>query len=165
MLLPSVFSSFRRLGVTFRNARPVEIVGEFLFYTGGHLFGMKSNHTAPRENEVRGHIPAPYDSFFNLFESSRHAVKVSHGLLHCTPAPITSSFSCIQEFESGVRSCSNFPYQLCAHALIEKSRTLFSLYAGSHTTSSFPAPFSKLFLRYVVLVTATDFTKPWITVQ
>lgn len=97
MLLPSVFSSFRRLGVTFRNARPVEIVGEFLFYTGGHLFGMKSNHTAPRENEVRGHIPAPYDSFFNLFESSRHAVKVSHGLLHCTPAPITSSFSCIQE--------------------------------------------------------------------
>lgn len=158
MLLPSVFSSFRRLGVTFRNARPVEIVGEFLFYTGGHLFGMKSNHTAPRENEVRGHIPAPYDSFFNLFESSRHAVKVSHGLLHCTHHLFIFLYS-------GVRSCSNFPYQLCAHALIENSRTLFSLYAGSHTTSSFPAPFSKLFLRYVVLVTATDFTKPWITVQ
>ena len=41
---------------------------------------------------------------------------------------------------------------------------IFTLRRLTLNEISFPAPFSKLFRRYVVLVTATEFSKPWITV-
>ena len=109
-----------RLGATFQNARPIQIVGGFYFYTGGYLFGMSSKHTSP----------------------------------------IASSFSCVQQ------SMFQFFHIRSVRTLPLKIRGPFH-FTQAHTQRvfSFPAPFSKLFLRYVVLVTATDFTKPWITVN
>ena len=113
-------SSFCRLGITFRNAPPVQIVGEFLFHTDGNLFGMNSKYTTP----------------------------------------ITSAFSCIQE------SVQDPIFQVSfVRTLSLKIPGPYFHFTQAHTQRGFPAPFSKLFLRYVVLVTARDFTKPWITVS